>query len=116
MSATNVQPGTASVIFQIKQQTSGYHVRWVQGVKGKDRKTKETHGTRFLSHCISYQIHTRETRSGRKERKIENKRTQGDYQIALHRLKGDSVWGLIPNEVCCTCTTRTTVALSPRAN
>ena len=42
MSAADVEHGTAAVIFQIKQQTSGYHVGWGQGVKDiKDPKTKE---------------------------------------------------------------------------
>ena len=50
MSATDVEPGTAAVIFQIKQQTSGYHVGWVQGVKDpKDPKTKEVEDSLYLS-------------------------------------------------------------------
>ena len=120
MSAPDVEPGTASVILQIKQQTSVYHVGLAQGVKGvKDPKTKETHNTLFLSQCSNYQMHKHDTRSGAKERRIENQRSQGDHQIAMHGQKrrppekGGCFWAFVPNEVCCTCTTLRTRALSP---
>ena len=49
MSAADVEPGTAAVIFQIKQHTSGYRVGWMQAVKDiKDPKTKEVEDGLYL--------------------------------------------------------------------
>ena len=101
MSAADVEPGTAAVIFQIKQQTSGYHVGLVQAVKDiKDPKTKEAEDGLYLSQAISYQIHTRENKkTGAKERRIENQRSQGNFAMAINKIKSGCFWGFIPNEV-----------------
>ena len=101
MSAADVEPGTAAVIFQIKQQTSGYHVGWVQAVKDiKDPKTKEVEDGLYLSQAISYQIHTRENqKTGAKERRIENQRSQGNFAVAINKIKSGCFSGFILDEV-----------------
>ena len=102
MSAADVEPGTAAVSFQIMQQTSGYHVGWVQGLKDiKDPKTKETKDGLYLSQAISYQIHTRENKgTGAKERRTENQSSQGNLAVAINKIKNGCFWGFIPDEVC----------------
>ena len=101
MSAAYVEPGTAAVIFQIKQQTGGYHVGWVQAVKEiKDPKTKEVVDGLYLSQAISCQIHTRENKkTGAKERRIENQRSQGNFAVAINKIKSGCFWGFVPVEV-----------------
>ena len=105
MSAADVEPGTAAVIFQIKQQTSGYHVGWVQAVKDiKDPKTKEVEDGLYLSQAISYQIHTRENKkTPAKERRIDNERSQQNFAVAINKINSGCLWGFIPDEVwgCC---------------
>ena len=87
MLAADVEAATAAVIFQIKQQTSGYHVGWVQAVKDiKDPKTKELEDGLYLSQAISYEIHTRENKkTGAKERCIQNQRSQRNFAIAINK-------------------------------
>ena len=101
MSAADVEPGTAAVMFQIKQQTSGYHVGWVQAVKDiKDPKTKEVEDGLYLSQAISYQIHTCENKkTSAKERRIANQRSQGNFTVAINKIKSGCFWGFIPDEV-----------------
>ena len=91
MSAADVEPGTAVVIFQIKQRTTGYHVGWPQAVKDiKDPKTKEVEDGLHLSQAISYQIHTLENKkTGAKERRIENQRSQGNFAVAINKIKSN---------------------------
>ena len=74
---------------------------WVQGVKElKDPKTKEVDDSLYLSQCISYQIHTRENeKTGAKERRIENQHSQGNFAVAMHKIKSGCFWGFIPDEV-----------------
>ena len=101
MSAADVEPRTAAVIFQIKQHTSGYHVGWVQAVKDiKDPKTKEVEDGLFVSQVISYQIHTRENKkTGAKVRRIKNERGQGNFAVAINKIKSGCFWGFISDEV-----------------
>ena len=101
MSATDVEPGTAAVIFQIKQQTSGYHVGWVQAVKDiKDPQTKEVEDGPYLSQAISYQMHKRENKkTGAKERRIEKQRSQENFALAINKIKSGCFWGFILDEV-----------------
>ena len=80
------------MIFQNKQQTNGYHVGWVQAVKDiKDL---------YLSQAISYQMHTRENKKTcAKVRRIENQRSQGNFAVAINKIKSGCFWGFIPDEV-----------------
>ena len=98
MSAGDIEPGTAAVIFQIQQQTGGYRVGWVQGVKDlKDPKTKKVEDGLYLSQAISYQIHTRENKeTGAKERRIANRRSQGNFAMAIHKIKNGCFLGIRP--------------------
>ena len=52
----------------------------------KDPKTKEIHNMLFPTQCVHYHIHSRDKRTGGKERKIETGRSHGDFRIALQRL------------------------------
>ena len=74
---------------------------WVQGIKDlKDPKTREVEDGLYLSQAIRYQIHTRENKKiGAKERCIENERSQGNFAVAIHKIKNGSLWGFIPHEV-----------------
>ena len=101
MSAANVEPRTAAMIFQTKQHTNGCHVGWVQAVKDiKDPKTREVEDGLCSSQAINYQIHTRGNRkTGAKERRIENQRSQGNFAVAINKIKRGCFWGFVPDEV-----------------
>ena len=73
----------------------------MQGVKDlKHTKTKEVDDGVYLSQAISYQIHTRENKNtGAKERRIENQRSQGNFAVAMHKIKNGCFWGFIPDGV-----------------
>ena len=67
----------------------------------KDPKTKEVEDGLYLSQAISYQIHTRENKkTGAKERRIENQTSQGNFAVAIHKIKNGCFWGFIPDEMC----------------
>ena len=74
---------------------------WGQGVKElKDPETKEVDDGLYLSQAISYQIHTRKNKKpGAKERRIQNQRSQGNFAVAMHKIKNGCFWGFIPDEV-----------------
>ena len=73
---------------------------WAGCKRSRTSKTKEVEDGLYPSQAISYEIHTCENKkTGAKERRIENQRSQGNFAMAINKIKSGCFWGFILDEV-----------------